>query len=75
MQCYNEYGDIIKATMSKAREINKINCALTMVISLLTTYKEIQKANNSIYVSKSSQQFTDLKVKFPLKILIQTATV
>lgn len=64
MQCYNEYGDIIKATMSKAREINKINCALTMVISLLTAYKEIQKANNSIYVSKSSQQFTDLKVSF-----------
>lgn len=61
-QCYNEYGDIIKATMGKAREINKINCALTMCLSLITTYKDIQKANDSIYVSKSSQSFTDLKV-------------
>lgn len=33
-----------------------------MIISLITTYKEIQKANNSIYVSKSSQPFVDLKV-------------
>lgn len=61
-QCYNEYGDIIKATMGKAREINKINCALTMCLSLISTYKEIQKSNDSIYVSKSSQSFTDLKV-------------
>lgn len=48
--------------MGKAREINKINCALTMCMSLITTYKDIQKANDSIYVSKSSQAFTDLKV-------------
>ncbi|XP_055322653.1 cohesin subunit SA-1 isoform X2 [Sitodiplosis mosellana] len=61
LRCYNEYGDIIKATMGKAREINKINCALTMCLSLITTYKDIQKANDSIYVSKSSQPFTDLK--------------
>lgn len=61
-QCYNEYGDIIKATMGKAREINKVSCALTMILSLITSYKEIQKINNAIYVSKSSQQFMDLKV-------------
>lgn len=48
--------------MAKAREINKINCALTMCLSLITAYKDIQKANESIYVSKSSQSFTDLKV-------------
>lgn len=66
-QCYNEYGDIIKATMGKAREINKINCALTMCLSLISTYKEIQKANDSIYVSKSSQSFTDLKVNDKIK--------
>lgn len=47
--------------MGKAREINKINCALTMCMSLISGYKEIQKANDSIYVSKSSQSFTDLK--------------
>lgn len=48
--------------MGKAREINKVSCALTMIISLITTYKEIQKANNTVYVSKGSQQFVDLKV-------------
>lgn len=61
-QCYNEYGDIIKTTMGKAREINKINCALTMVLSLVSTYRDMQNANDSLYVSKSSQSFTDLKV-------------
>lgn len=62
LQCYNEYGDIIKTTMGKAREINKINCALTMVLSLVSTYKDIQTANDSVFVSKGSQSFTDLKV-------------
>lgn len=63
-QCYNEYGDIIKFTVGKAREINKINCALTMCISLISTYKQIQTANDSVYVSKSCQEFADLKVSF-----------
>ncbi|KAG4065478.1 hypothetical protein HA402_009039 [Bradysia odoriphaga] len=58
---YNQYGDIIKFTVGKAREINKINCALTMCISLVSTYKEIQQTYDSIYVSKSCQEFTDLK--------------
>lgn len=40
---YNEYGDIIKATLSKAREINKVNCALTMCLSLNTMFNEIHK--------------------------------
>lgn len=44
--------------MAKAREINKISCALTMCLSLVGSYKDIQ-ANGE--VSKSSQQFTDLK--------------
>lgn len=61
-QCYNEYGDIIKTTMGKAREINKINCALTMVLSLVSTYKDMQTSNDSVSVSKSSQSFADLKV-------------
>lgn len=48
--------------MGKAREISKINCALTMVLSLVSTYKDMQTANDSVYVSKSSQSFADLKV-------------
>lgn len=33
-QFYNDYGDIIKATLSKAREINKITTAKTLALSL-----------------------------------------
>ncbi|XP_039755567.1 cohesin subunit SA-1 isoform X2 [Pararge aegeria] len=34
IKCYNDYGDIIKATLSKAREINKLNCAITMQLAM-----------------------------------------
>lgn len=61
LRCYNEYGDIIKYTVGKAREINKINCALTMCISLITVYRQIQKTNESVYVPKICQEFVDLK--------------
>lgn len=63
LQCYNAYGDIIKFTVGKAREINKTNCALTMLLSLFNSYKDIQKTTDSIHVSKSSQEFTDIKVR------------
>ena len=33
-QFYNDYGDIIKATLSKAREINKVNTAKALAMSL-----------------------------------------
>ena len=33
-QFYNDYGDIIKATLSKSREINKISTAKTLALSL-----------------------------------------
>ncbi|XP_066254838.1 cohesin subunit SA-1 [Euwallacea similis] len=41
---YNEYGDIIKTTLGKAREINKVNCALTMCLSLNMMFNEVQRA-------------------------------
>ena len=34
-QFYNDYGDIIKATLSKAREINKVATAKTLATSLM----------------------------------------
>lgn len=40
---YNEYGDIIKTTLSKAREINKVNCALTMCLSMNMMFNEVQR--------------------------------
>ncbi|KAG8227699.1 hypothetical protein J437_LFUL007981 [Ladona fulva] len=36
-----KYGDIIKATLSKARDINKVECARTMVLSLMTLFSEM----------------------------------
>ena len=34
MKYYNDYGDIIKMTLAKSREINKISCARTLGLSL-----------------------------------------
>lgn len=38
---YNDYGDIIKTTLGKARDNNKTHCALTMQLSLNILYNEI----------------------------------
>ncbi|KAG0417649.1 hypothetical protein HPB47_005453 [Ixodes persulcatus] len=40
---YNDYGDIIKATLGKAREINKVNCARTMVQSLTSLFNTLER--------------------------------
>ncbi|XP_059620439.1 cohesin subunit SA-1 [Phlebotomus argentipes] len=61
LRCYNEYGDIIKSTLGKAREINKVNCAMTMCLSLVTMFKEIQARYNTPRISKSVQEFSDLR--------------
>ncbi|XP_020708068.2 cohesin subunit SA-1 isoform X2 [Athalia rosae] len=56
---YNDYGDIIKTTLSKARDINKINCALTMQHSLNILYNEIVAEKGK--VNKNSEEFTAIK--------------
>lgn len=61
LRFYNEYGDIIKSTLGKAREINKVNCAMTMCLSLVTAYKDIQVRYNTPRVSKTCQEFADVK--------------
>lgn len=61
LRCYNEYGDIIKSTLGKAREINKVNCAMTMCLSLIAVFKEIQLRYDSQRISRSCQEFADLK--------------
>ncbi|THK32919.1 cohesin subunit SA-1 isoform X1 [Diachasma alloeum] len=45
---YNDYGDIIKTTLGKARDINKVNCALTMQLSLNKLYNDVilEKGNS-----------------------------
>lgn len=56
---YNDYGDIIKATLAKTREINKINCTMTMLLSIRSLFEDIHASQGRI--SRSSQEFSDLK--------------
>ncbi|XP_047741436.1 cohesin subunit SA-2 isoform X1 [Hyalella azteca] len=56
---YDDYGDIIKATLGKTREINKVNCARTMALALTIIYKELSK--DSPKINKQSTDFVSLK--------------
>jgi hypothetical protein len=61
LQYYNDYGDIIKATLGKAREINKTNCARTMAISLTMLFRDLQRDGTRI--NRQSEDFVSLKVR------------
>ncbi|KAL2095190.1 hypothetical protein ACEWY4_009909 [Coilia grayii] len=41
MRYYNDYGDIIKETMSRTRQIDKIQCAKTLILSLQQLFNEM----------------------------------
>ncbi|XP_071950467.1 cohesin subunit SA-2-like isoform X2 [Antedon mediterranea] len=43
MKYYNDYGDIIKLTLAKSREINKISCAKTLGLSLSQLFLEMRE--------------------------------
>jgi len=59
---YNHYGDIIKATLGKARENNKVNCAKSMAESLIIKFKEIrQLQNNESVINRATVEFHSLK--------------
>ncbi|XP_030043058.1 cohesin subunit SA-3 isoform X2 [Microcaecilia unicolor] len=40
---YNDYGDIIKETLSRARQIDKVQCARTLLLSLQQLYSELEQ--------------------------------
>ena len=72
---YNDYGDIIKvgnivsfcsfnpfsfqATLGKARENNKTNCAKTMIQSLIYKFNELQQEAGGI--DRGSEEFHAIK--------------
>jgi len=59
---YNHYGDIIKATLGKARENNKVNCAKSMAESLIIKFKEIRSLqNNESVINRQTVEFHSLK--------------
>ncbi|XP_037089129.1 cohesin subunit SA-1-like [Pollicipes pollicipes] len=57
---YNNYGDIIKATLGKAREINKVNCARTMALSLQTLFLALT-SHPQARINRASDEFISLK--------------
>ncbi|KAL5005539.1 hypothetical protein ScPMuIL_018995 [Solemya velum] len=59
MKFYNDYGDIIKATLSKSREINKVATAKTLALSLTQLYHELQAEQGVI--DRSSDAFQSIK--------------
>ncbi|KAL0822862.1 hypothetical protein ABMA28_004855 [Loxostege sticticalis] len=59
IKCYNDYGDIIKATLSKAREINKLNCALTMELAMQALFQDMLQRHRSPH--RHTPEFLELK--------------
>ncbi|KAL3847142.1 hypothetical protein ACJMK2_018071 [Sinanodonta woodiana] len=60
MKFYNDYGDIIKATLGKAREINKVATAKALASSLTQLFKELQDEQGG-QLDKSSDAFQSIK--------------
>lgn len=58
---YNDYGDIIKMTLEKAREINIGSCARTMVLSLSMLFHDLSRAAGS-HIDRQSEHFFSIKV-------------
>ncbi|XP_022098591.1 cohesin subunit SA-2-like isoform X2 [Acanthaster planci] len=60
MKYYNDYGDIIKMTLAKSRENNKIACAQTLGLSLTQLFRDV-KSEEGYDESRTSAQLTAIK--------------
>uniref|UniRef100_A0A669BXC8 Cohesin subunit SA n=1 Tax=Oreochromis niloticus TaxID=8128 RepID=A0A669BXC8_ORENI len=60
MRYYNDYGDIIKETMSKTRQIDKIQCAKTLILSLQKLFNEML-SELGFNFDRSSSAFCGIK--------------
>ncbi|GBN56119.1 Cohesin subunit SA-1 [Araneus ventricosus] len=58
---YNDYGDIIKATLGKAREINKVNCAKTMAMALTSLFTDLRNSSPSGQINRQDENFLAIK--------------
>ncbi|XP_054277370.1 cohesin subunit SA-2 isoform X2 [Macrosteles quadrilineatus] len=61
VKSYMDYGDIIKTTLGKAREINKTNCARTMLTSLISLFREMHKELGHLRINRQIEEFSCLK--------------
>ncbi|XP_068124209.1 cohesin subunit SA-2-like isoform X2 [Hyperolius riggenbachi] len=59
MKTYNEFGDIIKETLSRTRQINRIESAKTVVLCLKKLFLEQREAHDS--ATPSTASFTNIK--------------
>ncbi|KAA8587117.1 hypothetical protein FQN60_000953 [Etheostoma spectabile] len=60
MRYYNDYGDIIKETLSKTRQIDKVQCAKTLVLSLQALFNEML-SELGFNVDRSTSAFCGIK--------------
>lgn len=61
---FQDFGDIIKTTLGKTREINKILCAKTMATALVDLFEELKQeasANPVVAFTKQDDNFQALK--------------
>lgn len=59
MKTYNDFGDIIKETLSRTRQSNRIESAKTLVLCLKQLFLEHREAHDS--ATHSSSSFTNIK--------------
>ncbi|ESN95831.1 hypothetical protein HELRODRAFT_86353, partial [Helobdella robusta] len=58
---YNDYGDIIKLTLSKAKEINKVQTAKTLALSLTQLFSVLQTEFPDEKIETNSEGFVAIK--------------
>uniref|UniRef100_A0A674MTY4 Cohesin subunit SA n=1 Tax=Takifugu rubripes TaxID=31033 RepID=A0A674MTY4_TAKRU len=60
MRFYNDYGDIIKETMSKTRQIDKVQYSKTLILSLQMLFNDML-SELGINIDRSSSAFCGIK--------------
>jgi len=60
VKSYQDYGDIVKAMMSKARELNRTKCMRTQLLSLEQLFEELRDQNEG-RIDRSSEEWTKIK--------------
>ncbi|XP_071947456.1 cohesin subunit SA-2-like [Antedon mediterranea] len=61
IQYYNDYGAVIKRTLAKSRDIDKISCAKTLGLALSQLFFQMKSEMGYIEKSKSTEKMNDIK--------------
>lgn len=61
MRSMNDYGDVIRHTISKCREQNQVELAKALIISLVKLFQDLLTTSDTNAIDKSSQDYTHLK--------------